>query len=96
MALKSIHYDYNAHYIYHQLKPEVFFQTIGIEKNLNYNIASAERAVGDCLYLNKNMNLNLSWVTQFDFQLLKNIANIYCQETTARAIERLIDLYARH
>ena len=89
MATKSINYKIQGwQYIYHQLKSDVFFSPLGINKGSAYNIASPERAVADMLYLNKNLGFDNLRPVNFD--LLKEIAPIYQQQSLAATVERLI------
>jgi hypothetical protein len=79
----------NREYLYHQVKKEVFFNDLGIIKNKDYWIASPERAVGDMLYLNRELSFdNLAGL---DFNLLEKIARIYSQKTLALRLEKLLE-----
>lgn len=79
----------NREYLYHQVKKGVFFNDLGIIKNRDYWIASPERAVGDALYLNRELSFDT--LSGLDVDLLKKIAMIYGQKTLILRLNQLLE-----
>lgn len=81
----------NQEYCYRKLKDEILLNVAGIENKNNINIATAERAFLDMLYINKNFyfdNLSvLNWDKVFYLlpiyknKTLEKIVNKYFKET---------------
>ncbi|MBD3300528.1 MAG: hypothetical protein GF347_04200 [Candidatus Moranbacteria bacterium] len=77
---------------YHQIKSDIFFNSLGIEQKENYLIASKERAICDSLYLKPKLAFdNLSGL---DVEKLLKIAGIYENQNLLKEIKKLIKDYA--
>lgn len=75
---------------YHQLKNEILFNQLGIDKVDNYWISSLERAVCDTSYLVPNFVFE--HLRNVDFQQLELIAKIYHNKALEKRIERIISI----
>lgn len=72
---------------YHQIKPEVFLNPLGIEKKKNYLIAGKERAICDSLYLVPSLAFdNLSDLNK---EKLLIIAKIYGNKKLEKEIKKI-------
>jgi len=72
--------------IYHQIKPEILFNPIGIMAEKGYNLASPERAMCDSLYLSPGLgfdNLN-----KINVETLFEIAEIYSNKTLVKSLHK--------
>lgn len=77
-------------FVFHQVKPVVLFNQLGVESVDNYLMASRERAICDSLYLSSNLAFdNLNGV---DWSKLKEIAQIYNNKRLLKDIKQLITL----
>jgi hypothetical protein len=74
-------------YSFRQMKREIFFNELGIEKTANYWIASPERALLDVLYFNKS--LSFDHLDGLDFAKAQAIGKIYGQNNLLRRLEEL-------
>lgn len=74
--------------IYHQVKPDILFNPLGIERKDNYNLASIERAVCDSLYISPGIAFdNLKKV---DPEKLLEISRIYGNKRVEREIQKIV------
>jgi len=74
--------------IYHQLKPEILFNPLGIEKKDNYNLASKERAICDSLYISPALAFDN--LKNIDPERLLEISKIYKNKRLQREIQKII------
>ena len=79
----------NQKIIYHQVKPEVLFNPLGIEEKDNYNLASPERAVCDSLYISPSIAFdNLKGI---DSEKLLEISRIYGNKRVEEEVLRIVE-----
>jgi len=71
--------------IYYQLKPEILFNPLGIEKKDNYNLASKERAISDSLYISPALAFDN--LKNIDPKRLLEISKIYENKRLEREIQ---------
>lgn len=89
IALKSKKIQVNERiFSYHQVKEEIFYNQLGIIDYKTYQLASAERAICDSLYLAPNLAFDS--LAGVNFDKLLDIAQIYKNKRLLREIEELI------
>lgn len=87
LKTKTFHTKNYGVFSYQSIKPELFFgfETVGVDKNYSYNIASPEKAMFDYLYLRTGRTNNakdylsqmrLSLPDDFDFKKIAEWADI--------------------
>lgn len=78
----------NQKIIYHQVKPEILFNPLGIEKKENYNLACKERAICDSLYISPSIGFNN--LKGIDPEKLLEISQIYGNKRLERETLKII------
>ncbi len=84
---KKIEADYQK-FTYHKIKPEIFFNNLGIEKKQGYQIASRERAICDSLYLKPKLAFDN--LTKINSERILEISKIYNNKNLEKRINNLI------
>lgn len=77
----------NQKIIYHQVKPEILFNPIGIISENNYNLASPERALCDSLYISPAISFDN--LHNIDTKKLFAIAQIYSNKRLIKDLQKL-------
>lgn len=75
-------------FVYHQLKDQVFYDSLGIVNKENYQLASPERAVCDTLYLFSEFSFDD--LSKLDFSLLEKVSKIYHNQRLEKEVQTLI------
>jgi predicted transcriptional regulator of viral defense system len=74
--------------IYHMLKPEVFYDNIGVENRPNFAVASLERAIADLIYVYGG-KYDFERLHDVDWDKLSEIGKIYQKNVVAARINDL-------
>jgi predicted transcriptional regulator of viral defense system len=82
----------NTEIIYHMLKPEVFYNTIGIENRNNFAVASLERAIADLIYIYDG-KYDFERLHDVEWDKLVEIGKIYQKNVV---VERIDDLRRKY
>ena len=87
LVSKKIKID-DKEFVYHKLKENVFYNSLGIENKKGYTLAGPERAVADSLYLVPALSFdNLGKVNK---QKLREISKIYNNKALKKRVSLLI------
>ncbi|MDR1197301.1 MAG: hypothetical protein LBL08_03475 [Candidatus Nomurabacteria bacterium] len=88
-ALKTKRIAINGYeIIYHMLKPEVFYNPIGIENRDNFAVASLERAIADLIYIYDG-KYDFERLHDVDWGKLTKIGKIYQKKVVIKRIDDL-------
>lgn len=91
MALNSKRLVVNQEkFVYHQLKEQVFYDSLGIENKVSYLIAGPERAICDSLYLYPGLAFDS--LQSVDLNFLGEVSKIYHNQRLEREIKKIINL----
>jgi len=78
----------NHKIIYHQVKPQILFNPLGIEQKNNYNLATPERAICDSLYISPSIAFdNLKKIYP---EKLLEISRIYGNKRVEKEVLRIL------
>lgn len=79
-------------FVYHQIKPEVFYNQLGIEDEEGYRVVGPERAITDSLYWEPGLALDDMEGVEMD--KLRKIAAIYGNKSLQERVEKIIEDHA--
>jgi len=79
---------FDQNIIYHQVKLDILFNSIGVEQKEHYNLASKERAICDSLYISPSIAFDN--LKNFDRNKLLEISQIYENKRVEREVQRII------
>ncbi|MFC1616739.1 hypothetical protein ACFL2K_00805 [Candidatus Margulisiibacteriota bacterium] len=77
----------NQNYVYRRINNKILLNLLGIEQNPGYYIATKERALLDCLYLNKTYHFDNLQEINWDFCF--EIAEIYESKVLIKSLKEL-------